>query len=172
MNDKFWGLDWVSKWSRNDRQRRGRGLLFSPALLLVRRVPLTELNIKIPLSEMRSFNALSVAPTAWSLLLTRKITLRLKIKLPYLGSDQLSGQVEMVCRGKAPGNVFFFSRHLHAMFLGEVPKSVSDKCSCCYCCLCSVRGGKYSFRAPERTTVPLTGQRWGQCTKEQSDVKV
>lgn len=39
---------------------------------------LMELNIRIPLSEMRSFNALSVAPTACSLLLTRKTTRALK----------------------------------------------------------------------------------------------
>lgn len=49
------------------------------------------------------------------------------------------------------------SSHLSGTLLCSSPQP--DKCSCCYCCLCSSRGEKYSLGAAQKTTVPLTGQK-------------
>lgn len=63
---------------------------------------------------MRSFNALPAAPTAWSLLLTRKTTPRLKIKQHNsLTADQPLTQVQQLRRGKALEDSFLKSSSRH-----------------------------------------------------------
>lgn len=93
---------------------------------------LTELNIKSSLSETRSSNALAVLPTACSYCWRAK---KKKKKKPEQSATRLA--VKTRVNSSSRGESLKSS-------LRPVPllSPQYDKCSCCYCCLCSARDGR------------------------------
>lgn len=74
---------------------------------------------------MRSFNALTAAPTACSLLLTRKTTPRLKIKQQTVCREPISHGNKCNRFVEARRWEIDFLSLLHAMFLYEVLSAIS-----------------------------------------------